>query len=402
MDQIIEQYFDFGVMFDPDNFDKVLEGFWFTIKLSIVAGILSLIWGLILAVLRQTPGKLGRDHPLADDRLHRHLPRRPGAAHDPDRLGSLGALSAADLETGETGPLPRWIGVPDWFGQPSPFWYGVIALTLTYGAYMAEVYRAGIEAVPNGQMEAARSLGMSHGQAMRKVIVPQAVRKVIPPLLNDFIALMKDTTLVSVIGLIEVVQAGRDIQSETFNSSALMLGAILFVLVTIPLARLVDVPDRAGSRRSSSEGWHERPERRRSEAPPTTAPMLELRRRHTRASATSRVLDGVDLDRRARRGRLRARAERLRQEHAAALHQPALAARRAAGSCSRARRSPARGTRRASTSSAAGSGWSSSSSTCSRTRTALENVTLAPETVLGRPERECRSDAARSCSRGSG
>ena len=77
----------------------------------------------------------------------------------------------------------------------------MIALTITYGAYMAEVYRAGIEAVPGGQMEAARSLGMSHGQAMRNVIVPQAVRKVIPPLLNEFIALMKDTTLVSVIAL---------------------------------------------------------------------------------------------------------------------------------------------------------------------------------------------------------
>ncbi len=84
----------------------------------------------------------------------------------------------------------------------------MIALTITYGAYMAEVYRAGIEAVPGGQMEAARSLGMSHGQAMRHVIVPQAVRKVIPPLLNDFIALMKDTSLVSILGAVEVVQAG--------------------------------------------------------------------------------------------------------------------------------------------------------------------------------------------------
>ncbi len=136
--------------------------------------------------------------------------------------------------------IPRWLGIPEWFGQPSPFWYGVFAITLTYGAYMAEVYRAGIEAVPGGQMEAARSLGMSYGKSMRFVIVPQAVRKVIPPLLNDYIALMKDTTLVSVIGLIEVVQAGRDIQSVEFNSSALMLGAILFVLVTIPLARIVD------------------------------------------------------------------------------------------------------------------------------------------------------------------
>ncbi len=115
-----------------------------------------------------------------------------------------------------------------------------MGLTLTYGAYMAEVYRAGIEAVPRGQTEAARSLGMSHGQAMRFVIVPQAVRKVIPPLLNDFIALMKDTSLVGILGALEVVQVGFDIQTEQLNGSALVLGAVLFLIVTIPLARLVD------------------------------------------------------------------------------------------------------------------------------------------------------------------
>jgi polar amino acid transport system permease protein len=105
---------------------------------------------------------------------------------------------------------------------------------------MAEVYRAGIEAVPRGQMEASRSLGMSHGQAMRYVIVPQAVRKVIPPLLNDFIALMKDTSLVGVLGALEVVQVGFDIQTEQINGSGLMLGALLFLAVTIPLARVID------------------------------------------------------------------------------------------------------------------------------------------------------------------
>ena len=136
--------------------------------------------------------------------------------------------------------LPESVRIPRWLGQPDPFWYGVLAITLTYGAYMAEVYRAGIEAVPRGQMEAARSLGMSHGQAMRNVIVPQAVRKVIAPLLNDFIALMKDTTLVSAIALNEVALVGRDIQGQAFNSSALTLGAIMFLLVTLPLARLVD------------------------------------------------------------------------------------------------------------------------------------------------------------------
>jgi ABC-type amino acid transport system permease subunit len=134
--------------------------------------------------------------------------------------GSLGAFASE-------GTIPESIGIPRWFGKPDPFWYGIMSLTITYGAYMAEVYRAGIEAVPHGQMEAARSLGMSHGRAMRYVIVPQAVRKVIRRCSTTFIALMKDTSLVSVIGFVEVVQVGRDIQSDTFNSSALTLGAIL-------------------------------------------------------------------------------------------------------------------------------------------------------------------------------
>jgi polar amino acid transport system permease protein len=82
---------------------------------------------------------------------------------------------------------------------------------------------------------------MSHLQSLRHVIVPQAIRRVIPPMLNDFIALTKDTSLVQVIGYVEVVRAGREVQAETFNSSALTLGALMFIVVTIPLARLVDV-----------------------------------------------------------------------------------------------------------------------------------------------------------------
>lgn len=233
MQQIIEQFFDLSVMFEPEFFGEIIDGFWFTIKLSILSGILSLIWGLVLALMRQVPGRLGA------------LSRIPAIAYI-DFFRGVPALLTILLVSTSLGalsenPLPRFLAIPDWLGQPAPFWYGVAAITLTYGAYMAEVYRAGIEAVPGGQMEAARSLGMSHRTAMRHVIVPQAIRKVIPPLLNDFIALMKDTTLVSVIGLIEVVLAARDVQSDTFNSSGLMLGAILFVLVTIPLARLVDL-----------------------------------------------------------------------------------------------------------------------------------------------------------------
>jgi polar amino acid transport system permease protein len=234
MDFILEYYFDFGRMID--ELGPVLEGFWYTLKLSIIAGVLSLVWGLVLAVLRQLPGR-----PLAPIRwltiayidVFRGIPLLLVLL-----LVSGFLSSAASPVGGEL--IPRSIGLPEWLGQPSPFWYGIIALTITYGAYMAEVYRAGIEAVPGGQMEAARSLGMSHGEAMRFVVVPQAVRKVIPPLLNDYIALMKDTSLVSFLGLIEVVQAGFDYQTANINGSALTLGAILFLLVTIPLARLID------------------------------------------------------------------------------------------------------------------------------------------------------------------
>jgi len=231
MDVILEQYFDLNII--SDNFDVVLDGFVQTIELSLISGFLSLVWGLVLALLRQLPGRAlapVRGLAIAYIDAFRGIPLLLIL------LLVSGGFGALALE----GVLPREIGIPTWFGKPDPFWYGVISITITYGAYMAEVYRAGIEAVPHGQMEAARSLGMSHGQAMRYVVVPQAVRTVIPPLLNDFIALMKDTSLVSVIGFVEVVQAGRDVQSESFNSSALTLGALFFLLFTIPLARLVD------------------------------------------------------------------------------------------------------------------------------------------------------------------
>jgi polar amino acid transport system permease protein len=232
MDFIFDYYFDFSLMFD--EFDRVLDGFWLTVKLSVISGALALIWGLALAMLRQLPARAFaplRFVVIAYIDVFRGIPL----------LLVLflvsGFLSAAQAE----GTIPREIGLPTWFGETAPFWYGVTSLTITYGAYMAEVYRAGIEAVPRGQMEAARSLGMSHGQSMRYVVVPQAVRKVIPPLLNDFIALMKDTSLVSVIGALEVVQVGFDIQTEQINGSGLLLGALLFLVVTIPLARLVDI-----------------------------------------------------------------------------------------------------------------------------------------------------------------
>jgi polar amino acid transport system permease protein len=259
-DAFREQYFDLSLM--GDELSPILKGFWVTIKLSIVSGILSLTWGLVLAVLRQLPGRA-----LAPVRwvTIAYIDAFRGIPVLLVILLISGGLGALAIE----GAIPRDIGIPRWLGESDPFWYGVMALTITYGAYMAEVYRAGIEAVPEGQMEAARSLGMSHGKAMRYVIVPQAVRKVIPPLLNDFIALMKDTALVSVIGLVEVVQAGRDVQSEFFNASGLTVGAILFLIVTIPLARLIDWLIARQQRKTSRGGGEPAPAAFAGGVPPT-------------------------------------------------------------------------------------------------------------------------------------
>ena len=228
MDVFFEQYFDFDII--RENFSPVVDAFWETIQLALISAVLALVLGLVLALLRVAPGR-----PM--------LPARALAVSYIDLMRGVPLLLVVLLISGSF-PflefLPDWLRSPEWFGKPDIFWYGVLAIAFTYGAYYAEVYRAGLEAVPPGQAEAARSLGMGHATALRHVIVPQAVRKVIPPMLNDFIALMKDTSLVQVIGVVEVVKAGREVQAETFNSSALTLVAVLFIIVTIPLARIVD------------------------------------------------------------------------------------------------------------------------------------------------------------------
>jgi polar amino acid transport system permease protein len=118
--------------------------------------------------------------------------------------------------------------------------YGVAALVLSYSAYVSEVYRAGLNSVHQSQVAAARSLGLSQGTALRYVVLPQAVRNIIPPLLNDFISLQKDTALVGTLGVIEANKAA-DIYSETvFNFSSFTVAAILFLILTIPLARFTD------------------------------------------------------------------------------------------------------------------------------------------------------------------
>jgi polar amino acid transport system permease protein len=213
-----------------EHFGEVLEGFWLTIQIWLVGAVLALSWGLILALLRQLPGRgflPVRFLTIGYIDVFRAIP-----------LLLLIVLIATGIPS--LSFLPKSVRIPEWFGKPDPFWYGVLALTITYGAYMAEVYRAGIEAVPRGQIEAARSLGMNHGQTMRHVVVPQAVTKIPAPMLNELISLMKDTTLVSVVALNEVLQVASDIQSHYYNSSALTLGALMFLVVILPLARVTD------------------------------------------------------------------------------------------------------------------------------------------------------------------
>jgi polar amino acid transport system permease protein len=118
--------------------------------------------------------------------------------------------------------------------------WGVVALVVSYSAYVAEVYRAGIDSVHPGQRAAARSLGLTDGQTSRHVVLPQAIRNVVPPLLNDFIALQKDTALVSVLGPIEALRQAQIYADDTFNFTSYVAAAVIFIGLTIPLARYTD------------------------------------------------------------------------------------------------------------------------------------------------------------------
>ena len=229
MSEFFNQYFDFNIM--GTHFSEVLEGFLKNLLLFAVVVVLALAWGLILALLRQLPGR-------------KFLPVRFVTIAYIDVFRAIPILIIILLISGGIpylNFLPKDIRIPHWFGQPDPFWYSVLGLTLPYGAYMAEVYRAGIEAVPGGQLEAARSLGMSHGKAMRHVVVPQGVTKIPAPMLNEMISLLKDTTLASVVAYSESVLVSREILAETFNSSAIILSAAMFLAITLPGARLVDL-----------------------------------------------------------------------------------------------------------------------------------------------------------------
>jgi len=213
-------FFNWDVI--SDSWASIRKGFWLNIQLFMTAEVLVLIWALFIAILRGLPGKAAtplRFLAVAYIDLFRALP-----AVIVIYLIAFG-VPLTDL------PVVR---------ELSQFQLCVIALTLVYGAYVAEVYRAGIESIHWSQSAGARSLGLSYGETMRFVVVPQAVRRIIPPLLNDFIGLQKDTALVGFVGLLDAFNRARIVASNRFNLSAVTGVAISYIVITIPLAVVVD------------------------------------------------------------------------------------------------------------------------------------------------------------------
>jgi polar amino acid transport system permease protein len=202
-------------------FPDVARHFWVNVKLFMACEAVILVFALGIAILRGLPGPV-------------FFPFRLMAIVYTDLFRGVPTILVVVM-LGLGVPSLQLSGVPT-----SELFWGGVALILVYSAYVSEVYRAGIESVHPSQDAAARSLGLSRLQTLRYVIVPQAVRRVIPPLLNDFIGLQKDTALVAIIGPVEAFRQADIAQSADFNFTPYLCAAVLFVAITIPLARLTD------------------------------------------------------------------------------------------------------------------------------------------------------------------
>jgi polar amino acid transport system permease protein len=201
---------------------NVWAGFQVNIKMMVIAEVLVLVLALALAIVRGLPGPAAK--PL----------RALAIAYTDFFRGTPLILVAFIVGFGVPGLQLGYIS-----SQPVIV-YGIAALTLVYTAYVTEVYRAGIESVHPSQRAAARSLGLTYWQAMRYVVIPQAVRRVIPPLLNDFVGLQKDTAIISVIGVAEATQLAQQFSTQNNDFPSLVAAAVFFILLTIPLARFTD------------------------------------------------------------------------------------------------------------------------------------------------------------------
>ncbi len=226
-------FFDWGQF--KSSFGEILSAFKLNVKIFTISEVFILVFALILAVIRSLPGPV-------------FFPLRGLAIVYADFFRGVPTILVITM-LGLGAPALRLKSVP----TSVTFW-GIVALVLVYTAYVSEVYRAGIESVHPSQEAAARSLGLSRLQALRFVILPQAVRRVIPPLLNDFIGLQKDTALVGTLGAIDAFNQSNIDANATFNYTCYLVAALLFVAITIPLARFTDRLIARDRRRRQSEG----------------------------------------------------------------------------------------------------------------------------------------------------
>jgi polar amino acid transport system permease protein len=204
------------------SFPSVLEGFKTNLSLMFVAEACVLVWGMVLALLR-----LGRSRAT--------LPLRWLSVTYIDLFRAIPGIVLVYM-VGFGIPIA---GVPV-IGNWSQYQLAVLALTLLYGAYVAEVYRAGIESIHWSQSAAARSLGLSQGKTMRFVVLPQAIRRVVPPLMNDFIGLQKDTAFIGIIGVLDGFRRAQIYAGSKFNLTSFTGLALCYVVITFPMTRLAD------------------------------------------------------------------------------------------------------------------------------------------------------------------
>jgi len=219
------------------SFPDIARAFVLNVKIFLVCEVCILILALVIAVLRSLPGPV-------------FFPLRALAVVYADLARGVPTILVIAL-LGFGAPALELTGVP----RSRVFWAG-LGLILVYSGYVSEVYRAGIESVHPSQEAAARSLGLSRFQALRRVILPQAIRRVIPPLLNDFIGLQKDTALVGTLGVVEAFNQSQIYSNATFTYGSYLAAAALFVAITIPLARFTDwLIARDRSRRQAAGGF---------------------------------------------------------------------------------------------------------------------------------------------------
>jgi polar amino acid transport system permease protein len=216
---IKDSFFD-GAVF-AEAFPKILERFWRNVFIFVVAEALVLVVAMLVAVMRSLTGPV-------------FFPFRLMAAIYTDLFRAIPTILVIAL-LGFGAPALQIKGVPD-----SDVFWAIVALVLVYSAYVAEVYRAGIESVHPSQVASARALGLSRRKTLRFVVLPQAVRRVIPPLLNDFIGLQKDSALVAFLGYVEALRQATILQFEQFDYTPFVALALVYIVITIPQARFVD------------------------------------------------------------------------------------------------------------------------------------------------------------------